>query len=539
MDGKRMFDAYRFAMYTVIVSALVAGCTPKPFIRSVQMGTVSAVSLDIKQRMVFSAPHLTKDTEGHYQLNANSPTIVCPEPSPDALTAATATIDLKASGAEKALSNLQASASTSENAAFVGLRTQSIQLLRDQLTHLCLGYMNGALDQSAYYLLIRRQQRLTLGLLAVEQITGAWVAQAQVVTAPTAKADTSAPGIPTTGTPKTAAPSTGASTTGSTPSTGTPTEGAPSRGTATTGANRTESLSSTPQSQPVVGMTTSPQFIRVGTASQTTPSAAEPKAPPTKSPGQATGKGSVNPPSTTPGKPADPAAPASDGTNKNGGAGAGAGSEAIGKIVEQIVSDVLTKGFEEEECLSLIAQIAGSSFDNRSQTSDWALGYCQQVFQAGPTAAMSAGTGTGIGTDTIPKPDTASGSGSATSAPSQSSGKPSSSSSKGSTGPSAADSVQHAEARTSEAQGYAELEAGDYPSARKSFADAEAKYPGLGNARELSSVLSTIKAGDSATTCAALTKILTGYSWHLPTATGVAIRGQLRSGGCKVANSVL
>jgi TolA-binding protein len=65
-----------------------------------------------------------------------------------------------------------------ESSSFVGLRTQSIQLLRDGLYRLCEGYMNGSLTAAQYDILMRRYQKYMIALLGIEQLSG-------VVRAPT------------------------------------------------------------------------------------------------------------------------------------------------------------------------------------------------------------------------------------------------------------------------------------------------------------------------------------------------------------------
>lgn len=67
---------------------------------------------------------------------------------------------------------LQGSAGFQEGAAFVGLRTSTIQLLRDGMYRLCEAHLNGAIDGDTYNLQLRRYQRYMVALLAIEQLTG-------------------------------------------------------------------------------------------------------------------------------------------------------------------------------------------------------------------------------------------------------------------------------------------------------------------------------------------------------------------------------
>ena len=59
----------------------------------------------------------------------------------------------------------------SEAAANIGLRTQTIQTLRDGFYRVCEAYMNG-LSQEQYSIMLRRFQTNMIALLAIEQLTG-------------------------------------------------------------------------------------------------------------------------------------------------------------------------------------------------------------------------------------------------------------------------------------------------------------------------------------------------------------------------------
>lgn len=105
--------------------------------------------------------------------------ITCSEPSPDALTALAASL----SGETNA--GVSIAAAYSENAASIGLRTQSIQLLRDQLFSICQAYANEGLSSYTYQTLLAKNQQNTIALMAIEQLTG-------VLKAPNATITTSA-----------------------------------------------------------------------------------------------------------------------------------------------------------------------------------------------------------------------------------------------------------------------------------------------------------------------------------------------------------
>ena len=131
-----------------------------------------AVHLDIQQRL------LLVNELGQY----------CSEPSPDALAAYAAAIGV---GTSDPTSTASAAASGQSSAASVGLRTQSITLMRDALFRMCEAYANGAVGPAQVAALLSRSQDLTAVILAVEQLTGA-VAANQVALVGSTGADASA-----------------------------------------------------------------------------------------------------------------------------------------------------------------------------------------------------------------------------------------------------------------------------------------------------------------------------------------------------------
>ncbi len=122
---------------------------------------VETLSIDAKQRVVI----FSKDEDKKL-------TVTCAEPSPDALSALSSSLSGGVSDVKVAL-NL--AFSQAESAASIGLRTQSIQLLRDGMYRLCEGYAAGALTNAEFNREQRRYQNLMLSLLAIEQLTGAVV----------------------------------------------------------------------------------------------------------------------------------------------------------------------------------------------------------------------------------------------------------------------------------------------------------------------------------------------------------------------------
>jgi hypothetical protein len=105
--------------------------------------------------------------------------INCAEPSPDALSA------LAASQGANLNTGKGASAAESfaiaEAAGSIGLRTQSIQLLRDSMFRVCESYQNNELSPFMVQLLHQRFQTTMVSVLAIEQLTGAMRAPAMVL----------------------------------------------------------------------------------------------------------------------------------------------------------------------------------------------------------------------------------------------------------------------------------------------------------------------------------------------------------------------
>lgn len=178
---------------TVTASLFASGCTLAEFSsinRTFNPSMGDSRLIDAKQRAIISIIPQNRD--------ARAP-IVCAEPSPDAIQATAAALEgsgaLEKPGAGAA--SLQAAAGFSEGVASIGLRTQSIQLLRDSYYRNCEGFANGALDDVAFNIMHQRFQNHTVALLAIEQLTGAAIAPAAAAAA-SAGGEASAPEITVT-----------------------------------------------------------------------------------------------------------------------------------------------------------------------------------------------------------------------------------------------------------------------------------------------------------------------------------------------------
>jgi hypothetical protein len=172
----RVFKVHRIGSMTLIlgVVTLFAGCANLSTIsRSTSLETPKAVHLDIQQRL------LILNAAGKY----------CSEPSPDGLAAFAAAAGIGAS--TPASGALSASGSAGSSAASIGLRTQSITLMRDALYRICEAYGNGMLEGAQVMAMLSRSQDLSAVVLATEQLTGAVVAQ-QAALSSTAASDATA-----------------------------------------------------------------------------------------------------------------------------------------------------------------------------------------------------------------------------------------------------------------------------------------------------------------------------------------------------------
>ena len=143
--------------------------------RTTEFSGGKAVFVDAKQRALLSnkAQKALRQTDGTHI--TQTVTQYCAEPSPDVFSVLSSSISLSSalSQAEKASLNLQLSRSISENGSNIGLRTQTITVLRDMMYRLCERYINGALSAEEFAIQAGRDQRIMVSVLAIEQLTGA------------------------------------------------------------------------------------------------------------------------------------------------------------------------------------------------------------------------------------------------------------------------------------------------------------------------------------------------------------------------------
>ncbi len=196
----------RLLISLILIMPMLASCGAKfnsihrTFRESVEVDTngdalrptVRGQLVDAKQRAILSSA--TKKTTTRNGVSSVETLLrTCAEPSPDVFTVLSSS--LSASGTFTGAANKNATAqlatALSEAGANIGLRTQTIQVLRDVMYRTCERYMNGAIGDEEFQIQAARDQRIIVSILAIEQLTGA-VRNAPMAISATAKADTGA-----------------------------------------------------------------------------------------------------------------------------------------------------------------------------------------------------------------------------------------------------------------------------------------------------------------------------------------------------------
>lgn len=158
-----------FAVAALIATAgLASGCAELThYTKNTDAKTKGGlVLIDAKQRAILTG--MVKKDASAYNNLVNIPSF-CAEPSPDALSALSASTGFSLD-TEKVNSALRTA--IAENAGSIGLRTQSIQLMRDAMYRICELSISGTLDGFAAETLHRRFQQSMVAILAIEQLTG-------------------------------------------------------------------------------------------------------------------------------------------------------------------------------------------------------------------------------------------------------------------------------------------------------------------------------------------------------------------------------
>lgn len=149
------------------------GCANYIF-RPFNIDDANSISVDAKQRMVLVT---------HRGGKSGDRTVVCTEPSPDAISAlatsaaANVSATLPSGGGAQGSGAAGGSFAMNEAVASIAMRSQTIQLLRDGLFRACEAYMNGAIDHHQYNVVLLNIDRLMVTLLGVDAIGGMGMVQ--------------------------------------------------------------------------------------------------------------------------------------------------------------------------------------------------------------------------------------------------------------------------------------------------------------------------------------------------------------------------
>lgn len=154
-----MKHATLFHISSLPVSLAAAACAPHIH-DTFDVDTDTGATLDAQQRVILVTHHGGRKGDRR---------IVCAEPSPDTMSAIAAAASA-AGGNGEVKANL--GYAVSQSAASIGIRTPTIQLLRDGLYRACEGYLNGVLDEEAYEIILRNYDRVMVSLLAIDAAGG-------------------------------------------------------------------------------------------------------------------------------------------------------------------------------------------------------------------------------------------------------------------------------------------------------------------------------------------------------------------------------
>jgi len=148
-----------------VAAAIVCGSCDGTIFKTFDLKQGRSLSIDARQRLVLVGYRDVKRSDGMIVQQQ----IVCTEPSPDAIVAKAAAVAASATSPQVAAA---ISGSMSESAASIGLRTPTIQLLRDGLFRACEAYLNHAITQQDYHAILFNYDRIMTALLIVEAAAG-------------------------------------------------------------------------------------------------------------------------------------------------------------------------------------------------------------------------------------------------------------------------------------------------------------------------------------------------------------------------------
>ena len=168
----------------VLICVSLAGCSTIYRTVSIDSKPATSVNIDAKERMILVTDHGGQNGDRR---------VICAEPSPDTAVGIAASASAAANVQGKVDAKL--ASSVAEAVQSVGRRTQTIQLLRDGLYRACEAYMNGAITQEEYRLLLARISAFSVTILAIDGLTGGQgIQQTAIATKSDSKAGTESSG---------------------------------------------------------------------------------------------------------------------------------------------------------------------------------------------------------------------------------------------------------------------------------------------------------------------------------------------------------
>ncbi len=165
--------------WTLAVLAVMATGCSSTIHKVASVDGIETLSIDAKQRLVLV---------NEYGGVNNNTRIACAEPSPDAIVAQAAALSGKVSVQNQGSGGL--GAASNEVAGSIGLRTQTIQVLRDGYYRLCEAYMNGAINRKEYSDVLNHVDGVIAVVMAIDVLGGPLAAPAVVLNAGGGSADT-------------------------------------------------------------------------------------------------------------------------------------------------------------------------------------------------------------------------------------------------------------------------------------------------------------------------------------------------------------
>lgn len=168
-----MFKRFLYCSVTIAAFGTFQGCANVGSIYRPLAVEGKAVSIDGYQTPIFSSViDISKDHRDINEKDVNR-TVVCPSPPVDAIAAHSfGAAGTNVFTSPTAKDTAQFSLADVMAAASIGLRTNSTTLLSYNSAWNCLAYMGGATSDPKFMELARRNQNNTLGILAIEQLTG-------------------------------------------------------------------------------------------------------------------------------------------------------------------------------------------------------------------------------------------------------------------------------------------------------------------------------------------------------------------------------